>query len=62
MQVRPAPSQGMTYAEQQLLEQQNMLMQQQVTFIEKKNEPLTETSKNVTPEKTTAPKPPKPLT
>jgi hypothetical protein len=29
----------MTYAEQQLLEQQNMLMQQQVTFIEKKNEP-----------------------
>jgi hypothetical protein len=39
MQVRPAPSRVMTYAEQQLLEQQNMLMQQQVTFIEKKNEP-----------------------
>jgi hypothetical protein len=29
----------MTYAEQQLLDQQNILMQQQVTFIEKKNEP-----------------------
>ena len=39
-----------------------MLMQQQVSFIEKKNEPLPETSKNVTPEKTAAPQPPKPPT
>ena len=52
MQVSPSPFKSrMSHNDQELMDQQNFLMQQQVSFIQQKNEPSPTTSNNVTPEK-----------